>query len=102
MPLRPCPLPCSIDVISEAAEFARNVIRVAPHLDDPRFRPVLLSFARLTLLLERSYAALGDTDSLISDKTGEIRMSVDTVARLIGQQGKLAAMLGFTPSTLAR
>jgi len=81
--------------------FVSRLRTIAPHVDRPEFAAVLRGFAMITLMLERSYAALRDHD-VISAETGELRPSIDTVARLVGQQTKLATALGLTPTVLGK
>jgi hypothetical protein len=83
----------------QVRRFARRLRQIAPHLNDLRFGPLVSSFARISILLERAYATLKDRD-LISPETDELRTSIDTVSRLIGQQVKLAAALGLSPMTI--
>ncbi len=72
--------------------------RLAPHLENPIFLPLLQSFCRISLLLERGYQSLRDGSLL--DQDGELRGSVDTVRRLAETQTRLAEKLGLTPATL--
>jgi len=81
--------------------FVRRLRKIAPHVDQPQFAVVLRGFAMITLTLERSYAALRDRD-VMSTKTDELRSSIDTIGRLVGQQSKLAAALGLTPTVLGK
>jgi hypothetical protein len=39
---------------------------------------------------------------VISAETGELRPSIDTIGRLVGQQTKLATALGLTPTVLGK
>ena len=80
--------------------FRADLIRVAPHLDDRKFAPLLHSFSRVSLLALDSYEFLRDKG--IVGENGELRSSVDTVQRLIGMQLKLANALGLSPSALGK
>jgi hypothetical protein len=80
--------------------FRRQLLVVAPHLDDPKFRPLLSSFGRITLLAADGYELL--RSSGLTNENGELRSSVDTIQRLIGQQLKLANALGLTPAALGK
>lgn len=74
------------------------LLRAAPHLGDEKFAPIVVSFARITLLAGDSGEFLRQ-HGLVGEN-GELRSSVDTVNRLVGTQLKLAAALGLTPTTL--
>jgi hypothetical protein len=76
----------------------RSIRRLAPHLDDPIFTPLLYGFASICLLLNDSRNKIRG-GSLIGDD-GELRPSLDTIRRLAETQAKLAEKLGLTPSTL--
>lgn len=79
--------------------LTRRLQTLTPHLDRPEFLPLLRSYARLSILIERSYQVIRDADSLIGED-GEVRGSVDTVRRLAETQSRLAEKLGLTPATL--
>jgi hypothetical protein len=76
---------------------ARQIVRLAPHLDDAKFRPLVLNFARISLISGDAAAFLRER-SIVGDD-GELRRSVDTFARLVNVQLKLAEKLGLTPAT---
>ncbi len=76
----------------------RKARRLAPHLDNPVFLPLLQSFCCISLLLERGYQSLRDR-SLLDDE-GELCASIDVVRRLAETQTRLAEKLGLTPATL--
>lgn len=78
--------------------IVRQARRLAPHLDDRAFGPVLQSFGRISLLLADSYEKIRNQELL--DDHGELRSSVDTIRRLADTQAKLAEKLGLTPATL--
>jgi hypothetical protein len=80
----------------------RAIIKAAPFLADPKFRPMLLSLCRLTILIERSYESLADDESLISGETGELRTSLTTLNGLIAQQTRLLTALGLAPSVIGK
>lgn len=67
-----------------------------PALDRPEYLPLLRSYARITLLIERSYELLRD-GSLV-DENGELRASLDTIRRLMSTQAALGRELGLSPS----
>jgi hypothetical protein len=75
----------------------RKARRLAPHLENPIFLPLLQSFCCISLLLERGYQSL--RDGILLDEH-ELRGSVDTVRRLAETQTRLAEKLGLTPATL--
>lgn len=79
--------------------LTRRLQTLAPHLDRPEFLPLLRSYARLSILIERTYGVIRDDDSLMGED-GEIRSSIDTVRRLAETQSRLAEKLGLTPATL--
>jgi hypothetical protein len=81
--------------------FVRRLRTIAPHVDHPEYAPLLRAFAMVSLMLERCYSKLRDRD-LISEKTNEIRSSVETVQRLAGQAAKLAASLNLTPAVMGK
>jgi phage terminase small subunit len=83
----------------QTRRIVRRLQRACPHLDAPEYTPILRSYARLTLLIERAYARLRDGD--IMDRAGEIRHSVDTLRRLMLTQTALARELGLTPAARA-
>ena len=76
----------------------RRLATTAPHLDDPKYRPALVSLARTTLLVDRMYQALGK-DSLL-DEQGEFRSSIDVLRRMIGTQADLLKSLGLMPTSI--
>jgi hypothetical protein len=80
--------------------FRRQLLAVAPNLDDPRFRPLLDSFGRISLLALDGYEFLRAHG--LTNAEGELRASVDTFQRLAGQQLKLARELGLTPAALGK
>ncbi len=82
----------------QVRRFVARIRTLAPHCDNPVFAGSLAAFARVTLMLERSYAFIRDKDVVGED--GELRPSVDTVRRLAETQSRLAKELGLTPTTL--
>lgn len=76
----------------------RKARKLAPHLENPIFLPLLQSFCRVSLLVERGYESLQNGSLLDAD--GELRASIDVVRRLAETQTRLAEKLGLTPSTL--
>jgi hypothetical protein len=81
--------------------IARRIIENAAHLDDAKYRPLILSLARITLLIERSYAAIADGE-LISSETGELRTSLSTISGLIAQQTRMLIALGLAPAVIGK
>lgn len=80
-------------------QIRRAVTRLrtlVPHLDRPEYLPLLRSYARVTLLIERSYEVL--RDGRLVDDDGELRGSLDTIRRLMTTQAQLARELGLSPS----
>lgn len=80
--------------------FRRQLLEVAPHLDDPKFAPLLHSFARISLLALDAYDFLRIKGIVGED--GELRPSVDVVQRVVNSQLKLASALGLTPVALSK
>jgi len=78
--------------------ITRELRRLAPHLDDQAFAPILQGFARVSVLLADSYEKVRQMDLIGED--GELRPSIETIRRLVDTQSKLAERLGLTPSTL--
>jgi hypothetical protein len=79
--------------------MASHLRRLAPHLDNYLLTPLLHSFVRITLSLERGYQVIRDGESLLGED-GEIRASFDAVRRMAETQSRLAEKLGLTPATL--
>ena len=77
--------------------LARRLQALPPHLDRPEYAPLLRSFARTALLIERAYLTLRDRE-LLSDQ-GELRPSLDIFRRLTTTQAQLARELGLSPTT---
>ncbi len=82
----------------QVRRFVSRIRMLAPHCDNPVFAPALAGFARVTLMLERSYAYIRDKD--VVGENGELRPSIDAVRRLAETQSRLAKELGLTPTTL--
>jgi hypothetical protein len=80
--------------------FKRQLLQVAPHLDDAKFGPLLHSFARISLLGLDAYEHL--RLSGIVGRDGELRPSVDVIQRLITSQLRLANALGLSPLALGK
>lgn len=80
--------------------FKRQLLEVAPHLNDPKFGPLLHSFARISLLSLDSYEYLRANGLVGSD--GELRHSVDVAQRLATTSLRLATALGLTPLALVK
>jgi hypothetical protein len=78
----------------------RELLKVAPMLDDPKYAPLINSFCRVSLLAADGYELLRSGGLL--DANGELRSSVATVNQLIGQQLKLARELGLSPSAVSK
>ena len=82
----------------------RALIKAAPHLSDMKFRPMLLSLCRITILIEKSYSSIADDESLISADTGELRtlepfgtadgVVARAVSRLVKLICRIASMTG--------
>jgi hypothetical protein len=77
-----------------------EIRKVTGHLDDPKYRIVLGTFGRTTLMLRDTYEVIREGGLL--NKDGELRSSVDTFTRLAGLQLKLARELGLTPAALGK
>jgi hypothetical protein len=80
--------------------LARQTIITCPHLDEPKYRPLVASFARISILALDSYEFLRERG--LVGENGELRSSVETVNRLLSAQLKLAAALGLSPATVGR
>jgi phage terminase small subunit len=80
--------------------FRRQLLVVAPNLDDSRFAPLIAAFGRATLLAGDAYEFLREHGLVNAD--GELRASVDVVQRLFTTQLKLARELGLTPAALGK
>jgi hypothetical protein len=80
--------------------FKRQLLQVAPNLDDARFGPMIHAFARLSILSLDAYEHLRLKG--IVNANGELRSSVDVVQRLVNAQLKLANALGLTPLALGK
>lgn len=68
-------------------------------LQDLRWRPALQSLARITLLMERSYAVLKERKSLL-DERGELCPSIDVFRRLVDSQAGLLKAVGLMPTAV--
>ena len=102
LPARPRPVSRVMTRIKRDGQVRRLVgqmRRLAPYVDDPRFAPLLRTFAEVTLLIERSYAKLRDVD--VTADSGELRGSLDTFRRLAETQRGLARELGLSPTVAA-
>ncbi len=82
----------------QVRRYVRCVRDLVPHLENPVYAPMLQSFARISLLLERGYSHLREGSLL--NKDGELRPGIDTIRRLAETQSRLARELGLTPATL--
>jgi hypothetical protein len=80
--------------------FKRQLLAVAEHLREDEYAPLIQSFGRISLLVIDGYEVLRAGGLL--NKDGELRSSVDTFQRLVGQQLKLARELGLTPSAIGK
>lgn len=78
--------------------FCQRLRTLAPHLDNPAFAPLIQSYAKVSLLLARSYETLRAGE--LTGPDGEIRSSVDACRRLAETAARLARELGLTPLTL--
>ncbi|MGO9062438.1 MAG: hypothetical protein ACLQU2_34510 [Candidatus Binataceae bacterium] len=83
-----------------ARRFRSQLLKVAPHLADSKFNPLIHSFARVSLLALDSYEFLRE-NGLVGEN-GELRASVDTLQRLSSTQLKLATALNLTPAALGK
>lgn len=81
--------------VRRAVTHLRNLV---PHLDKPEFLPLVRSFVRVTLLIERAYEVL--RDGKIVDDAGELRSSLTSINTLMKTQSALARELGLSPSSL--
>jgi hypothetical protein len=81
----------------QVAGVAQNFARLTG-LEDVKYRPALLSLARVSLLCERSYQVLKDRNSLL-DADGELCKSIDVFRRLAETQSVLLKSLGLMPGS---
>jgi hypothetical protein len=80
--------------------FRGDLVKVAPHLNQRKFAPLLSSFARISILALDSYEFLRTAG--LTGENGELRSSVTTVAGLINSQLRLASALLLTPAALGK
>jgi hypothetical protein len=97
-PPKPLPVILKAQRDGRSRYHLQRLHKAAPHLRDPKFRPLALTFVRITFLLERAYHQLAHQD-LVSPITNEIRQSVATFANLAKRQEALADKLGLSPAT---
>jgi hypothetical protein len=83
-----------------ARRFRRQLLVVCPELDEPRYAPLVASFARLSILGHDAYEFLREKG--LVNEYGELRSSVEVVNRLIAGQLKLATALGLSPAVLGK
>jgi hypothetical protein len=83
------------------AQARRVVQRYAEIADlrDVKYRPVLQSLARVSILAERSYEHLKDRKSLLTDE-GELCPSIDVFRRLAATQLELLKAVGLLPTSV--
>ncbi len=101
--LAPAPRPRTLKVRKRdqrVRRACRQILVVAPHLDDPKYRPLIQSFARISLLSVDGFEHLRERG--LVGENGELRSSVDVFQRLVNTQMKLAEKLGLTPSALGK
>ncbi len=77
----------------------RRLRALCPHLDKPEYTPLIRSYARLSVLIERGYEVL--RDGRIVDAKGELRQSLDLLRRMMSTQAALAEKLGLSPHVAA-
>jgi hypothetical protein len=80
--------------------FKRQLLAVAPHLDDPKFGPLIQSFARISILGLDAYEVLRQRGIVGDD--GNFRPGLDVIQRLITSQLRLANALGLSPLALSK
>ena len=80
--------------------LARQTIITCPHLDEPKYRPLVASFARISILALDSYEFLRERG--LTNESGELRSSVEVVSRLFSNQLKLATALGLSPAAVGK
>jgi len=74
--------------------------KLAGTADEPRLRPAFRSLAIVTLMLERSYAALRDRESWLNSDM-ELCASLDSVRRLASTQSDLLRTCGLTIASIS-
>lgn len=81
------------------AQLRRIVQRYAELADlkDLKFRPALQTLAKISLLLERSYATIKRRESLLGDDA-ELCQSLDVLRRLADSQFKMLEAIGLLPN----
>jgi len=77
----------------------RRLVEVTA-LSDRRYRPLLASLARISILVEQGFETLKQRKSLLGDD-GEICRSVDSVRRLLDSQVSMLRLAGLAPTAIA-
>ena len=80
--------------------IARQVVTVSPHLDDPRYRPLVASFAKQTVLVHDAFEFLRERG--LVGENGELRNSLEVLNRLIAGQLRLATALNLSPASVGK
>jgi hypothetical protein len=80
--------------------IARQIVMLNLGLDEPRYRVLLASFAKQTVLVHDAYEFLRERG--IVNEQGELRSSVEVLNRLIAGQLRLATALGLSPAALGK
>lgn len=77
--------------------LARRIMRKVPRLDRPEFRPLIDSFASVTVLSSRILFELSQRKNLIN-QDGNAPAAIDTFRRLVATKRNLADDPGLSPS----
>lgn len=80
--------------------FRKGLLEAAPNLDDDKYRPVVESFARLTIMIVDSYEFITKS-GIIAPKSGELRPSMTVLRQLMDSQLRMAIVFGVTPAAEA-
>ena len=76
----------------------RQILEIAPYLDDAKFAPLIRSYGLITLKVLDASEALREGSILNAD--GELRSSLTTLNQMLSTQLKIATALGLTPTSV--
>lgn len=79
--------------------MSRRLVTLVPSLDQPEWRPLVLTYCRIAVLAQRAYDHLRQSGLL--DEEGELKKSLETYRRLAGELRAQARELGLSPSVAA-
>jgi hypothetical protein len=78
---------------------ARQLVKLVPAINLPEYRPLILNFARLSILCDRAYDHLRNTSLLNAD--GELKSSLSVYRQLTSELRASARELGLSPTVAA-